>query len=185
MEGMKKMHNDIKEVLLTTEQIETKAKELAGQLNKDYAEKSPILLGLLKGSIPFMGDLMKHLDIPTQIEFMDVSSYHGGVSTSGQVKILKDLDTSVENRHVLIVEDIVDTGYTLNKVIELLNHRGAASVEVVSMLDKPEGREVTMEAKYVGFVIPKAFVVGYGLDYEEYYRNLPYVGILKEEVYTK
>lgn len=185
MEGMKKMHNDIKEVLLTTEQIEAKAKELAGQLNADYADKKPILLGLLKGSIPFMGDLMKSMDIPTQIEFMDVSSYHGGVSSSGQVKILKDLDTSVENRHVIIVEDIVDTGFTLNKVIGLLKHRGAASVEVVSMLDKPEGREVKVEAKYVGFVIPKAFVVGYGLDYDEYYRNLPYVGILKEEVYTK
>jgi len=179
------MHNDIKEILLTSEQIETKAKELAHQLNEDYANKNPILLGLLKGSVPFMGDLMKRMDIPAQMEFMDVSSYHGGAASSGQVKILKDLDISVENRHVIIVEDIVDTGFTLNKVIELLKHRGAASVEVVSMLDKPEGRVVKMEAKYVGFVIPKAFVVGYGLDYDEYYRNLPYVGILKEEIYTK
>ena len=185
MEGMRKMHNDIKEILLTSEQIESKAKELAEQLNKDYAEKNPILLGLLKGSIPFMGDLMKNMDIPAQMEFMDVSSYHGGVASSGQVKIMKDMDTSVENRHVIIVEDIVDTGFTLLKVIDLLKHRGAASVEVVSMLDKPEGRVVEMEAKYVGFVIPKAFVVGYGLDYDEYYRNLPYVGILKEEIYTK
>lgn len=185
MEGMNKMHNDIKEILLTSEQIETKAKELATQLNTDYAEKNPILLGLLKGSVPFMADLMKHMDIPAQMEFMDVSSYHGEVSSSGHVKIMKDLDTPVENRHVIIVEDIVDTGFTLSKVIDLLKHRGAASVEVVSMLDKPEGRVVEMEAKYVGFVIPKEFVVGYGLDYNEYYRNLPYVGILKEEVYTK
>ena len=185
MEGMKIMHNDIKEILLTSEQIESKAKELSEQLNKDYAEKKPILLGLLKGSIPFMGDLMKHMDIPAQMEFMDVSSYHGGVASSGQVKIMKDMDTSVENRHVIIVEDIVDTGFTLSKVIDLLKHRGAETVEVVSMLDKPEGRIVDIKAKYVGFVIPKEFVVGYGLDYEEFYRNLPYVGILKEEIYTK
>ena len=177
------MHNDIKEILFTTEQIEAKAAELAKQLELDYADKKPILLGLLKGSIPFIGDLMKHMNIPVQIEFMDVSSYHGGTTSSGQVKILKDLDTSVENRHIIIVEDIVDTGFTLDKVIALLKHRGAAAVEVVTMLDKPEGRVVVMEPKYIGFNIPKAFVVGYGLDYDEYYRNLPYVGILKEEVY--
>ena len=177
------MHNDIKEILFTTEQIEAKAAELAKQLEIDYADKKPILLGLLKGSIPFIGDLMKHMNIPVQIEFMDVSSYHGGTTSSGQVKILKDLDTSVENRHIIIVEDIVDTGFTLDKVIALLKHRVAASVEVVTMLDKPEGRVVVMEPKYIGFNIPKAFVVGYGLDYDEYYRNLPYVGILKEEVY--
>ncbi|MDE5977061.1 MAG: hypoxanthine phosphoribosyltransferase [Turicibacter sp.] len=179
------MHNDIKEILFTKEQIEAKALELAKQLEIDYADKKPILLGLLKGSIPFIGDLMKHMNIPVQIEFMDVSSYHGGTTSTGQVKILKDLDTSVENRHIIIVEDIVDTGFTLDKVIALLMHRGAASVEVVTMLDKPEGRVVVMEPKYSGFTIPKEFVVGYGLDYDEYYRNLPYVGILKEEVYMK
>ena len=113
------MHNDIKEILFTTEQIEAKAAELAKQLEIDYADKKPILLGLLKGSIPFIGDLMKHMNIPVQIEFMDVSSYHGGTTSSGQVKILKDLDTSVENRHIIIVEDIVDTGFTLDKVIAL------------------------------------------------------------------
>lgn len=178
------MHNDIQEILLTSAQIESKAKELGELINKDYADKKPILVGLLKGSVPFMGDLMKHVDIPAQMEFMDVSSYHG-VTSTGQVKILKDLDISVENRHVLIVEDIVDTGFTLSKVVDLLKHRGAASVEVISMLDKPEGRVVTMDAKYVGFTIPKKFVVGYGLDYDEFYRNLPYVGVLKEEVYMK
>jgi len=179
------MHNDIKEILISKQQIEEKALELGQILNAAYAEKRPILLGLLKGSVPFMGDLMKVLDIPAQIEFMDVSSYHGGVASSGQVKILKDLDIDIDGRHVIIVEDIVDTGFTLLKVVELLKHRGAASVEVVTMLDKPEGRIVEMKAKYVGFTIPKAFVVGYGLDYDELYRNLPYVGILKEEVYTK
>ena len=179
------MRNDIKEILFTTEQIEEKAAQLAKELEVDYAGKKPILLGLLKGSIPFIGDLMKHMNMPIQIEFMDVSSYHGGTTSSGQVKILKDLDISVENRHIIIVEDIVDTGFTSTKVIALLKHRGAASVEVVTMLDKPEGRVVEMEPKYIGFTIPKAFVVGYGLDYDEYYRNLPYVGILKEEVYMK
>ena len=159
------MRNDIKEILFTTEQIEEKAAQLAKELEVDYAGKKPILLGLLKGSIPFIGDLMKHMNMPIQIEFMDVSSYHGGTTYSGQ--------------------DIVDTGFTLTKVIALLKHRGAASVEVVTMLDKPEGRVVEMEPKYIGFTIPKAFVVGYGLDYDEYYRNLPYVGILKEEVYMK
>lgn len=176
------MHEDIQEILITREQIEEKAKELGDQVSKDYDGKKPILLGLLKGSIPFMGDMMKRITIAAEIEFMDVSSYHGAAST-GHVKILKDLDVTVENRHVIIIEDIVDTGRTLQKVIELLQHRRAASVEVLSMLDKPEGRVVDIKARYVGFTIPKAFVVGYGLDYNEYYRNLPYVGILKEDVY--
>ncbi len=179
------MHNDIKEILISAKQIEEKALELGKVLEQDYASKSPILLGLLKGSIPFIGDLMKNIDTPVQVEFMDVSSYHGGTTSSGQVKILKDLDISVEGRHIIIVEDIVDTGFTLTRVIELLKHRKAASVEVVTMLDKPEGRVVEMEPKYIGFTIPNAFVVGYGLDFNEYYRNLPYVGVLKEEVYTK
>ena len=179
------MHNDIKDVLISAEQIEMKALELGKQLEVEYEGKSPILLGLLKGSIPFIGDLMKQINTPIQVEFMDVSSYHGGTTSSGQVKILKDLDVSVEGRHIIIVEDIVDTGFTLTKVIELLKHRKAASVEVVTMLDKPEGRVVEMKPKYIGFTIPNEFVVGYGLDYNEYYRNLPYVGILKKEVYSK
>jgi len=178
------MHNDIKTILVSQEQIEARSSELGQELSADYEGKDPVLLGLLKGSVPFMGDLMKHLGIRAELEFMDVSSYHGGVASSGQVKIIKDLDTSVEGRHVLIVEDIVDTGFTLKKVIELLKHRGAASVEVVTLLDKPGGRVVEMKPKYVGFTIPKAFVVGYGLDYNEFYRNLPYVGVLKEEVYS-
>jgi hypoxanthine phosphoribosyltransferase len=176
------MHQDIDKILLSQEEIEAKSAELAEQLKVDYADKKPILLGLLKGSTMFMADLMKTLDIDLQIDFMDVSSYDGTAST-GDVKIVKDLDISVRDRHVIIAEDIVDTGRTLEKVIELLKNRGAASVEMVTMLDKPEARIAPIAAKYVGFTIPKLFVVGYGLDYNEKYRNLPYVGILKQSVY--
>jgi len=177
------MHQDISEVLLTQQQIEEKAKELGNELKADYAKKNPILIGLLKGSAMFMADLMKNMDIPLEIDFMDVSSYDGAAST-GDVRIVKDLDISVRGRHVLIVEDIVDTGRTLEKVIQLIDSRGAESVEMVTLLDKPAARVAPIEAKYVGFTIPKSFVVGYGLDYNEQYRNLPYVGILKESVYS-
>lgn len=176
------MHQDIKKILLTQKEIEAKSAELAKQLKVDYAHKNPILLGLLKGSTMFMADLMKSLDIDLQIDFMDVSSYDG-VASTGDVKIVKDLDISVRHRHVLIVEDIVDTGRTLEKVIQLLENRGADTVEVVTLLDKPEARIAPITAKYVGFSIPKAFVIGYGLDYNEKYRNLPYIGVLKESVY--
>lgn len=176
------MHQDIEKILLTQEEIEAKSVELTEQLKVDYADKKPILLGLLKGSTMFMADLMKSLDIDLQIDFMDVSSYNGATST-GDVRIVKDLDISVRNRHVIIAEDIVDTGRTLEKVIELLKNRGAATVEMVTLLDKPEARIAPIVAKYVGFTIPKSFVVGYGLDYNEKYRNLPYVGILKQSVY--
>ncbi|MCL1990593.1 MAG: hypoxanthine phosphoribosyltransferase [Defluviitaleaceae bacterium] len=178
------MHQDIDKILLSQEEIELKSAELARQLKVDYEDKQPILLGLLKGSTMFMADLMKHLDIDLQIDFMDVSSYHG-TSSTGDVKIVKDLDLSVRGRHVLIAEDIVDTGRTLEKVIELLKHRGAITVEMVTMLDKPEARIAPITAKYIGFTIPKAFVVGYGLDYNEKYRNLPYIGILKQAVYLE
>lgn len=176
------MHQDIEKILISREELEAKAAELATVLASEYADKKPILVGLLKGSTMFMADLMKELTIDLQIDFMDVSSYSGTMST-GDVKIVKDLDNSVRDRHVLIVEDIVDTGRTLEKVIELLHSRNAASVEMVTLLDKPEARVAPISAKYVGFTIPKLFVVGYGLDYNEKYRNLPYVGILKEEVY--
>jgi len=177
------MHNDIEKVLLNQEEIETRTAELAAELKADYDGKNPILVGLLKGSTMFMAELMKSLDIELQIDFMDVSSYDGTAST-GDVKIVKDLDTSVRGRHVIIAEDIVDTGRTLEKVIELLNNRGAESVEMITLLDKPEARVAPVYAKYVGFSIPKSFVVGFGLDYNEKYRNLPYVGILKESVYS-
>jgi len=182
-EGFEEMHQDIDKILLSQKEIEEKSVELAEQLKVDYADKNPILLGLLKGSTMFMADLMKSLDIDLQIDFMDVSSYDGAAST-GDVKIVKDLDVSVRGRHVIIAEDIVDTGRTLEKVIEFLKNRGAASVEMVTLLDKPEARIAPIAAKYVGFTIPKAFVVGYGLDYNEKYRNLPYIGILKESIYS-
>lgn len=178
------MKNDIKEVLVTEKQIEELCIQLGKQLTLDYKDKErPILLGLLKGCVPFMSDLMKHIDIPMEIEFMDVKSYHGGISSSGDIKIRMDINTSVSNRDIIICEDIVDTGKTLDTVVRLLKHRGAKSVEVVTLLDKPGGRLILFTPKYIGITIPKVFVVGYGLDYNEYYRNLPYVGVLKESVY--
>ncbi|ERJ12431.1 hypoxanthine phosphoribosyltransferase [Haloplasma contractile] len=180
------MHNDIKEILVTEEQIREKCKELGSVLSEDYKNKKPLVVGLLKGCVPFIGDLAKNISAYIQIDYMDVSSYHGGTQSSGEIRILKDLSTSVKGRHVIIAEDIVDTGRTLKEVISLFESRGALSVRVVTLLDKPEGRIVDIEADYIGFTIPKAFVVGYGLDYGEYefYRNLPYVGVLKEEVYS-
>ncbi|MFA5719423.1 MAG: hypoxanthine phosphoribosyltransferase [Acholeplasmataceae bacterium] len=177
------MKQDIKEVLVTEEQIQELCVKLGRKLTLDYKDKErPILLGLLKGCVPFMSDLMKHIDIPIEVEFMDVKSYHGGISSSGDIKIRMDINTSVSNRDIIICEDIVDTGKTLDTVVRLLKHRGANSVEVVTLLDKPGGRLIPFTPKYIGITIPKVFVVGYGLDYNEYYRNLPYVGVLKESV---
>lgn len=177
------MHNDIKSILIDEESLLKKSKELAQEISHDFADKKPLIIGLLKGCVPFIGDLTKYITCYSEIDYMDVSSYHGGTTSSGEIHIKKDLDTNVFDRHVIIAEDIVDTGRTLKEVINLLHNRKAASVTVVTMLDKKEGRVVEMKADYVGFDIPKKFVVGYGLDYEEYYRNLPYVGVLKEKVY--
>lgn len=132
-----------------------------------------------------MADLIKNIDTHVELEFMDVSSYHGGMESTGEVKILKDLDVSVEGRDLIIIEDILETGTTLNAIVDLLKYRKANSIEIVTLLDKPMRRKVDIEAKYVGEKIPDEFVVGYGLDYQEHYRNLPYIGLLKEEVYTK
>ena len=178
------MHKDIQEKLLSEKDISIICEKLGLEITKDYKEKHPILIGLLKGCMPFMSDLSKKIDLKVDMAYMSVSSYHGGISSSGDVKIKMDLDISIANRNVLIVEDIVDTGNTIVTIVELLLHRGAKSVEIVTLLDKPEGRVKHYIPKYVGKTIPKAFVVGYGLDYNEYYRNLPYVGILKPEVYT-
>ena len=177
------MLENIEEILLTREQLESKTKELAKEINEVYKDKNPILLGLLKGSIIFISDLMKELNFKLEIDFMDVSSYYGA-SSSNEIKILKDIEIEVKNRHVLIAEDIIDTGQTLSKVISLLEERGALSVKVVALLDKPEARKIDMKADYIGFEIPKKFVVGYGLDYNENYRNLPFVGVLKSSVYN-
>ncbi len=179
------LEKDILEVLVSEEQIEEIAQRLGNQLSEDYRDKFPLVIGLLKGCIPFMGKLMTRMDIHMEVGFMDVSSYHGGIESSGDIKINKDLGIPVQDRHIILTEDIVDTGRTLKVVMDLLTYRGAKSVEIATLLDKPEGRIVTLEPKYVGTTIPKEFVVGYGLDYEEKYRNLPYVGILKPEVYNK
>lgn len=176
----------IEKVLVSKDEIQKISKELGKKITKDYQNsKDLILLGLLKGCIPFMGDLMRYIDLPVELEFMNVSSYKGGISSSGDIKILMDINTSVAGRDILICEDIVDTGKTLNTVVKLLLHRGAKSVEVVTLLDKPEGRVIPFTPKYIGVTIPKYFVVGYGLDFSELYRNLPYVGVLKEHYYMK
>ncbi len=179
------LEKDIEKVLVTREEIRQIAVDLGKRLAVDYKDKFPIVIGLLKGCVPFMGELVSEMDIHLEMGFMDVSSYHGGIESSGDVKILKDLGISVQDRHIIIAEDIVDTGRTIKTIMELLNFRGAASVEIVTMLDKPTGRLVDFHPKYVGTIIPSEFVVGFGLDYEEKYRNLPYVGILKPEVYNK
>ncbi|MDG4500463.1 hypoxanthine phosphoribosyltransferase [Streptococcus suis] len=179
------LDKDIKKILVSEEEIVAKCKELGQILATDYADKNPILVGILKGSIPFMAELMKHIDAHVETDYMVVSSYHGGTESSGTVKIIKDLDNSVAGRHIIFVEDIIDTGRTLKELKELFALRQAASIRIATLLDKPEGRVVEIEPDYTCFTIPNEFVVGFGLDYDENYRNLPYVGVLKEEVYTK
>lgn len=174
--------NDVEKILISQEEIVARCKELGKQISEDYKDTVPVLIGLLKGSVPFMAELMKYIEIDCKIEFMDVTSYSGTEST-GDVKIIKDLDCSIKDLDVLIIEDIVDTGKTLEKVKELLYSKGARSVKVCSLLDKPDRRIVDIEAEYVGFSIPNEFVIGFGLDFNQKYRNLPYVGVLKEECY--
>ncbi|HGA1490016.1 TPA: hypoxanthine phosphoribosyltransferase [Streptococcus suis] len=179
------LDKDIKKILVLEEEIVAKCKELGQILATDYADKNPILVGILKGSIPFMAELMKHIDAHVETDYMVVSSYHGGTESCGTVKIIKDLDNSVAGRYIIFVEDIIDTGRTLKELKELFALRQAASIKIATLLDKPEGRVVEIEPDYTCFTIPNEFVVGFGLDYDENYRNLPYVGVLKEEVYTK
>lgn len=179
------LRQDIERILITEEEIQEKIKELAAILTEEYKDRFPLVIGVLKGALPFMADLLKRVDTHLEMDFMDVSSYSGKTVSSGEVKILKDLDTSVEGRDVLIVEDIIDSGLTLSYLVNLFRYRKAKSIKIVTLLDKPEGRKVDIQPDYACFVIPNEFVVGYGLDYEEKYRNLPYVGILKPEVYEK
>ena len=175
------MHKNIKEILISEEQIIEKCKELGKIIDKDYEGKEVLLVGLLKGSVPFMAELAKHLNSDVTFDYMNVSSYDGVESKTLVVK--QDLKEDVSGKNILIVEDILDTGKTLYNVKEMLLKRNANSVIIVTMLDKEEGRIIDMKADYVGFKIPNAFVVGYGLDFNEKYRQLPYVGILKEECY--
>lgn len=178
------MQNDIQEVLISEEEIRKKVQELGAILSTEYAGRNPLVICVLKGAFIFMADLIKNMTVPMELDFMAVSSYGASTKSSGVVKIIKDLDVSVEGRDVLIVEDIIDSGLTLSYLIELLQNRNAKSTCVVTLFDKPARRTVALEADFTGFVLPDAFVVGYGLDYAEHYRNLPYIGILKPEIYS-
>ncbi|HAZ59625.1 MAG TPA: hypoxanthine phosphoribosyltransferase [Trichococcus sp.] len=177
------LHPDIEEVLYSEEEISAVVKDLGAQLTKEYEGKNPLVIGVLKGAVMFMTDLSRAMDCDLELDFMDVSSYGAGMESSGDVKILKDLDTTVDGRDLLIVEDIIDTGRTLSYLIEIFKYRKAKSIKVVTLMDKKERRVVDLEADYIGINVPNEFVVGYGLDFNEKYRNLPYIGILKTEVY--
>ncbi|MDO5805603.1 MAG: hypoxanthine phosphoribosyltransferase [Eubacteriales bacterium] len=177
------MKQDIEKVLLSEEAIAAKVKELGAQIAKDYADKNPLIVSVLRGSFVFMADLVRAIDVPCTVDFMSVSSYGSGTTSTGEVKITKDFDVSIEGRHLIIVEDILDSGRTLSYLMKTLKARGAASIALCTFLDKPERRVVPVEVAYKGFTVPDAFIVGYGLDYDQKYRNLPYVGVLKPSVY--
>lgn len=177
---------DIAEVLITSEQIQAKIAELGARISADYADREVTLVSVLKGSLPFMADLMREIRIPLMIDLMEVSSYGGATTeTTGLVRILKDLSSPIDGKDVLIVEDIIDTGLTLNYLIRYLNGKNPASVRICTLLDKPARRLVEIPIDYLGFTIPDRFVVGYGLDYGERYRNLPFIGVLRPEVYAR
>lgn len=178
------MRSVVKEVLLTEEEIALRVKELGEEITRDYKGKDLVVVGILKGAVIFMSDLCKNIDLPITIDFMAVSSYGNSTKSTGEVKINKDLDFSVEDKDVLIVEDIIDTGLTLSYLTDNLKKRGANSVKIATLLDKPDRRNIEVKVDYLGFSIPDEFVVGYGLDYSELYRNLPFVAALKEEVYS-
>lgn len=177
--------DDILKILLTEEQLKTKCAEMGARITRDYQGKNLLLVTVLKGAVVYLADLMRCIDLPCAIDFMVVSSYGSGTKTSGVVKIVKDLDQDLSGRDILIVEDILDSGMTLSYLKGLLQSRHPASIRIATLLDKPSRRKVDLQADYVGYEVPDEFVVGYGLDYDEQYRNLPYVGILKPEVYTK
>ncbi|MEK8133001.1 hypoxanthine phosphoribosyltransferase [Paenibacillus filicis] len=178
------MQNDVQEILYTEKQIQDKVKEMGDMISRDFEGRNPLVICVLKGAFIFMSDLVKNISIPLELDFMAVSSYGHSTKSSGVVKIIKDLDIPVEGRHILIVEDIIDSGLTLSYLIDVLERRNALSITVAALFDKPARRTADLDADYKGFVIPDAFVVGYGLDYAEKYRNLPYIGILKPEIYS-
>ena len=183
---MHDMNNDIAKVLISEEQLQAKVAELGAQISRDYVGKDLLLVSILKGSVVFMADLMRAITEPCSIDFMVVSSYGGANTTStGLVKIVKDLDQDLSGKDVLIVEDILDTGVTLSNLVPMLKMRNPNSVKICTILDKPSRRKADIQPDYEGFQVPDEFVVGYGLDYDEKYRNLPYVGVLKPEIYTK
>ena len=178
------MKNDIKEVLISEEQIQSKVKELAAQISEEYAGKDPVFVGVLKGVVIFFADMVRNIDIPCEIDFMSIASY-SGATTTGRTEIRKDVSVDIKGRHVLILEDIFDTGTSLTFTVNHLLNKQPASLKVCTFLDKPERRRpgITLKPDYVGYTIPNEFVVGYGLDFNEHYRNLPYIGILKRELY--
>lgn len=178
------MHNDIKKTVVSTNMLNAICVRLGKQISEDYANKKPLIIGLLKGCQPFVSDLLKNISVYCYIDYMTVSSYEG-TSSVGSITIKKDLETNIEGLDVIVVDDIVDTGVTISSIRDLLLQRGASSVSVCTLLDKKEGRKVNVDVKYVGMPVPNEFVVGYGLDYNGLYRNLPYIGVLKEEIYKK
>ena len=180
------MERDIQQILLTEEQIQNRIRELGEILTKEYEGKNPVIVGVLKGVVVFYADMIRHINVPCQMDFMWISSY-AGTNSTGTMKVKRDVSVDIKDRHVLILEDIFDTGNSLDYTYKHLLSKEPASLKICTLLDKPERRKpgITLQADYVGFTIPNAFVVGYGLDYNEFYRNLPYVGILKPEVYEK
>ena len=179
------MRDDLETILLTEEQIQNRVRELGEEISRDYAGREPLFVGVLKGCFVFMSDLMRRVSVPCSVDFMAVSSYGNATTTTGAVKINKDLSQDIEGKDVVIVEDILDSGVTLSYLTGYLRNRKPASIEIVTLLDKPARRRADITARYSGFVVPDGFVVGYGLDYAEKYRNLPCVGILKKEIYMK
>lgn len=179
------MTNDIARVLISEEQLQKRVREMGAEIARDYDGKNPTVVCILKGAVMFYTDLLRSIPVPLTMDFMAVSSYGNKTKSSGEVEIRKDLSTSIENKHVLIVEDIVDSGFTLSYLTRMLASRGAASIKLATLLDKPARRApgITLKSDYSGFVVGDEFVVGYGLDYAEHYRNLPYIGVLKPEVY--
>ncbi|MBQ7124476.1 MAG: hypoxanthine phosphoribosyltransferase [Oscillospiraceae bacterium] len=180
---MYNIEDDIERILISEKDIKKAVKKMGKAISKDYADKNLMLVAVLKGSVIFMGDLMRAISIPINIDFMSVSSYGGGTKTSGVVKIIKDLDHDLSGKDILIVEDILDSGMTLSYLTKILRQRNVASIKVATLLDKPERRIADITADYTCFTVPDEFVVGYGLDYDQLYRNLPYVGVLKPRVY--
>lgn len=177
------LEKDIQEVLFSEEQLDRRVREIAAQIEKDYEGQEIMLISVLRGSFMFMADLSRRIDLPCTLDFMSVSSYGKGTSSSGQVQITKDLSSDISGKHIIVVEDILDSGNTLSYLLKLLEQRNPASIRLCTLLDKPERRVKEVKVHYSGFTIPDAFVVGYGLDYAEHYRNMPYIGILKPEVY--
>ena len=179
------MYRAIERILLSEDQIRARIQELGQQLTADYREKNPIFVGILKGVVVFFADMIRAIPIDCQIDFMAVSSYGGGTESSGKIQVKKDLSADIEDRHVVILEDILDTGLTLRHTVDYLMTKHPASLKICTLLDKPDRRKAEIQADYIGFTVPNLFVVGYGLDFDERYRNLPYIGVLNPEAYMK